>query len=220
MVKFEFNLRAAITGAIGVLPNASKDVVSPVITGVLVTGGGFMATDRFTVGCWRFEGVEGYDVFGNLDEGVLVSREGLDWVSKLKVNSLRGVSRNTPESVLDEWRLRFVGQDDGGVLIEVVTPDGSVERSQTFDVVMGSYPPVGRIVSDFVVQELAALRLNPVFIERATTFMRKCGEKEQPILFEMGGKNESDKPNPVRFTAAVEGQGVLEVLVQPNLFLK
>lgn len=207
-MKFVFPLVEAVKGFSAVLPHASKDDVHPVITGVAVFDGGLLATDRYTVGQYTFEGAT--PVFDDRDGYVLVEAAAAEWVAKMVVSKLKHGKYDADKYVLS---VEVFGEGtDREVLFSVVRGD-VVERSQLFDVIDGNFPPVARLVADWRPSpDNMVVSLKPSLVKKVLDWVAKQ-DRNAPVRFQPGG-SEGGKPGPVRF----EFDGFV-CLVQPNLIL-
>ena len=147
MSVFEMPLAVALEsfGTVGLF--ASKDDVTPVLMAAHVSAGKILATDRYAVGRYRSELVEGEG------DGFLLPSSAIAWIAGIKRNSLRHGRKNGPSDrdgyASDPYRVR-VEWDGADVAVSLLHESRAhvAERSQTFDSVEGNFPPVERLFPD------------------------------------------------------------------------
>lgn len=203
-----YDLADAVTAAAAVLPHMPKDDVTPVITTALVDHYHWLATDRFTVAQYAVKRT-GDDADKTMP-GIMVPREAVEWVAKIVLKKLRAWP--SPDYALTISQSMRTGTQ-GDVVVAIVNGE-HVERSQSFDVVLGNFPPVGRLVAEWKpATEPVVQMLGPVHLEKVTGFAKRH-YPERPLEAEPGHSDNPGKPGPMRVTI-----GSLVALVQPNLKL-
>jgi len=220
-----------IVGAVNaVMPHASKDDVTPVMTGIRFTAdGSIVATDRYTVGAYTFNRC---DVTADPDsgfDGFTLGKAGVLWLSKLKPATLALGKYSTQfytvqftvEALMvkvDIVQNGFGGDSQEGDFVD----SGVVEASSTFPLVGGNYPPVMRLMPDDA--RLAAeegigstpISLKTEFlmrIDKATKALSERGNGTAKFRF-LSTENPA-KPGPVFVTVGDN----FKALIQPNLLL-
>jgi hypothetical protein len=201
-------LEEAIEGFTAVLPHASKDDVTPIITYVAIVQGldepaSLVATDRYTVGVFELSAVADT---GEGDEQFLVRREVAEWVTKINPKSLR-----YPTSL--QYSVRITNDRHLDWTRVEILDDGQVERSQVFDLPQpGNYPPVLRLLPQTTEPHVVGfVSLKPEFLERPLVYAKKY-HKNEAVKFFVTETTNPNKPGPVFFKI-----GQLSGLIQPNL---
>jgi hypothetical protein len=140
-------LKDAILASKGLLNHVSKDDLTPVImcAAVLEYEGKkyLVGTDRYSYG--RFELTDADEV--NTAYGQMIPTDALVWVSKIIAKGLRrGLALDSPKVVYSIQYTWTKNHDNPNSELEVVILfEGKPERSQTFDVGSGLYPPIVRL---------------------------------------------------------------------------
>lgn len=228
----------AIEACSAVLPHISKDDVTPVITCAQIQGNAIRATDRFTVA--------EHELSESLDDGTLmIPRDAVNWIARIVTKHLlhhptaggytvtiRGNDPDIYAGTLDphepnlpEGEFATRTEARGGILHEfrespirvtVDSRDGGTEAMRAFRPIHGTFPPVGRLLTEFKPSaDVAEVALGPVHLEKFTTWARKW-HREQPLRFELSAREGGGgKPGPIRVT-----YGKFRGLIQPNLLLK
>ena len=226
----------AVAAFNAVMPHASKDDVSKVITGVRVTAGGaLVATDRYTVGRY----VPAYDshdflrprMEGDNFDGATLPVEAVKWVAKMRATQLQGgkfadghhafrlvfdcASQNVLVALVQNvnWE-RFDDHEDA--------PDAVVQQAR-FDLVGGNFPPVDRLFPDESTQfGVEAVSLKTEFLLRINTAVKWLGGRSDVARFQFTKSATDAKPGPVYVTVLGDSPagGKFDALIQPNLLLR
>lgn len=228
-------LHEALTAFKSVLPHASTDDITPIITALSIvstddkTGSHLVATDRYSVGRYELS-----VPIGDLAEGVvgfLVPRQAASWITRLTF----GVLRYGKESWA-QYRVRITqAVDDEKPFVREVTvalihgqtedvglgypafhEDAQPEQLRVFDGLGGNFPPVLRLFPDETTKlGVERLALSPWLISRiATSIVAATGKKTDPGHFTFTAAT-SGKPGPVMVEA-----GKLSMLIQPNSMIR
>ncbi|MFC4225429.1 hypothetical protein [Lysinibacter cavernae] len=166
-----------------------------------------------------FRNVES-DAHETVPEGVILPAEAVNWISKIDAKSVRrphqfdkytleitGGLDNTHLQSDENW---FEGSEE--ISVSIFSPDGAVDRTQTFDSISGVFPPVIRFLNDWAPLEdvrSASFLASPKHFELVTRYASSLGASEN-VSFEMGKNSPSGKSGPVRVTV-----GSLVALIQP-----
>ena len=213
-----------------VLPHASKDEVTPVITGIRFDAeGALAATDRYTVGAYKPEHVLVEADDAATFDGFTLDRAGCVWLSKLRVAMLSGGKGMVPFYVI---RARV---EDGAVTLSVHStgfdPNGThtfgepstvPEMTASFSAISGNYPPVVRLFPD--AEKLASreamnvpVSLRTAFLIRIDKAVKAVGERGNGVArFQFMSTDNPSKPGPVFVTVGER----FRALIQPNLLLR
>lgn len=203
-------LADAIEAFTAVLPHASKDDVTPVLTCVQLSVQddgkiAFVATDRYTVGRFRTEGE------GEPETKILLPREAAEWVAKITVKSLR-YAADAP------YRVTVTEHDKDEITVAISSPTTSrIERSQSFKHPGTlNFPPVDRLfpAGDFLIGPATALA--PAHLVKLTTYAAKY-HRTQPIKFFGTLNPESTEYRGEMLAPLLARIGKLDALIQPNL---
>lgn len=219
-----FPLAEAIAAFSAVLPHASKDDMRPVICAAMVTHEYVIATDRYSVGRWTWhtgiqpnvsDDVKLAQAANNLTTEIVIPCEAVEWVTKIALAKLRHTSGNSSFGVnLYALTITKTVSEDHKVQDDItlaITFSGKVERSQAFDVMVGNYPPVNRLLEDWEPADNAVpVGIEPSRLERVTTFAKRT-YKEQPVKMEIGKTSNPSKPGPMRLTI-----DQLTAIIQPE----
>lgn len=198
-----YNLGEAIEAAKAILPHTSTDDVTPVLMGANITPDGWYATDRYTLATYQLTTENDFTPF-------VLPREAIEWVAKIVANKLRHKPTHR-----DSYQL--VIEHNTPNIVVTITYENSVERAQSFQDIVGNYPPVERLIANWKPAiDAYSVRLAPKHIEKVTSYVRRA-ERDAPVEIELGNPYSTDeihKPAPVRFT-----YGLLTAIIQPNLKL-
>jgi len=220
-----------LVGAVNaVLPHASKDDVTPVITGIRFDAeGALAATDRYTVGAYKPEHVLVDADDAATFDGFTLDRAGCVWLSKLRVAMLSGgkflapyyVIRLQVEDGLVTASVHPGGFDsaDGG---KFTTPLSPAEQTASFSTISGNYPPVVRLFPD--AEKLASreamnmpVSLKTEFLVRIDKATKALGERGNGVArFQFMSTDNPNKPGPAYVTVGDR----FRALIQPNLMLR
>jgi hypothetical protein len=208
-------LADAILVSTALLHHASADDITPVITHAAVLellGNRYLvATDRYSFG--RF--LLGADDQVDIPEGEspMIPRDALTWVSKITTRSLR---RGFAAS---DYTLRFTWGDtkSGGREVELaIMFDGASERMQTYDVILGNFPPVARLWKDDTGEgKVDAICLSHGSLLKIAADVALFEGKPGNVLLDFTASDNPNKPGPVqytlgkRWTAAIQPNNVL-----------
>ncbi|MFF8817838.1 hypothetical protein ACF07D_07565 [Leucobacter sp. NPDC015123] len=206
-------LMEAIEACAAVLPHASKDDVTPVITTANLEGDRIVATDRYTVGAFTLS--------QKASGPIMVPRQALDWIARTNPRTLVGhFAGMRPEA----YQVRITGLTPGvsgpdlleeAVMVEILL-EGKPERMQQFRPVTGTFPPIAERLLDVheMATEVVPVNLGPEFIERVTGYAKKW-RRGVPIRFTAGKSDNPNKPGVVRVSI-----GKFNGLIQPNLLVR
>lgn len=203
-------LMEAIEAASAVLPHVSKDDVTPTLVHANLQDDRLIGTDRYTVGTFRLS--------SSVDGEFMVPRGALEWLARVNPKTLVAHYQGSPMS---GYQVRITGPKPGpsgpalvdeAVQVEVLY-DGKPERMQRFKPFVGSFPDVANRLLDKheSAVEVSAIKLNPEFVERVTTYARKWHRRE-PVKFLVGKSDNPKRPGVVRVSI-----GKFDGLIQPNL---
>lgn len=190
-----------IAGFSAVAVHASRDKVTPVITGVQLTGTHVIGTDRYTVGRYRHAD----DDAPVSDESVILTADAVAWITRHKLD------RYTPA-------LALTVDDETGTLTLTRTDDGTAYASMTGATMTGNYPPVARLFPQHTTDSADIL---PIYlgadilahvVKSAQIIGRAAKAKNQPIRFQFAG-SDGYKSSPVYVTVGDRFDG----LIQPVL---
>jgi len=212
-----------------VLPHASKDDVTPVITGIRFDAeGALAATDRYTVGAYKPEHVLVEADDAATFDGFTLDRAGCVWLSKLRVAMLS-------DKYLASFSVIRARVEDGTVTLSVhgtgFDPNGThtfgepstvPEMTASFSTISGNYPPVVRLFPD--AEKLASreamnvpVSLNTAFLIRIDKAVKAVGERGNGVArFQFMSTDNPNKPGPVFVTVGDR----FRALIQPNLLLR
>lgn len=212
-------LTLAMEAFSAVFEHASKDDVSPIITGVCIRGGSVYATDRYSVGSFLL-GIE------PSDGDIILPRDAAAWIARTVVKNLPShafnraddMTVNITSAVRDEAKepgsMRDIGVDRL-IVVELVSERFGVEARRMFWPIYGNYPPIWRLLDEFQPGDsVTTVALRPVLIERFTKYARTW-HRESPINMTLGKGSNPAKPGVVRFEI-----GSFTGLLQPNLMLR
>jgi hypothetical protein len=201
-----------------VLPHASKDPVTPIITYVGVTpipdeeGKSYVvATDRYSVGRYTINAV-----VDQPDDAPMfaVTRPVAEYISKLTPAGLR-----YGKTVLSPYGIRITKfAESSSILVEVLYDD-NVEKSQAFDTtIAANFPPVLRLFPDLDDEKargVDAVALSTSILTKAIASHKfAADDKNDAITFHLF-HSPNGKPAPVYAKV-----GMCEMLLQPNLLLR
>ena len=212
-----------------VLPHASKDEVTPVITGIRFDAeGALAATDRYTVGAYKPEHVLVEADDAATFDGFTLDRAGCVWLSKLRVAMLS-------DKYLASFSVIRARVEDGTVTLSVhgtgFDPNGThtfgepstvPEMTASFSTISGNYPPVVRLFPD--AEKLASreamnvpVSLKTAFLIRIDKAVKAVGERDNGVArFQFMSTDNPNKPGPVFVTVGES----FRALIQPNLLLR
>ena len=228
-----FPFSEAVAAFNAVAPHsADKREVTPIITGVHITPeGSLVATDRYTVGCYK-PAYESNDFFrprleGDDFQGATLPPEAVKWVTAMRATKLAMGAR--AES---QYGVRLVFNSDAQTvklaLIRGIVwqnyddhedAENSVEQQAQFDLLKGNFPPVERLFPNDGTKFGAGspLSLNMNLLARigvATKWLDARGSGCARFQFTV--TDNPNKPGPVYVTVGDR----LQALVQPNLLLR
>lgn len=201
----------------GLLLGASTDDVHPTLMGAMVRHDRIVSTDRYLISEILAEDLPAltgnqpimyeahrpiqesrWDMARGDSEDYFIPNDALTWAVKITHNSLR-MGKPLAENYLVEW---VPDVEKRVVTAYLHAPDGTQERSQTFDVPGGNYPPVEKLTErwepslDAYEVGLPAKRMSAVL-----AFIAK--HSDRPAVFKLGSKgNEPYKSVPFRVTGA------------------
>lgn len=214
----------AILASKALLNHASKDDVTPIITGAAIVEHDdkqyLVATDRYSFGRFLLGERDSFEG----DPGQMIPREALVWISKIVPKSLRRAWTVDYPIAEGGYGIRLTwtpleGSGADAMEVEVAIIQGhadpekiKAERSQTFDVTRGNYPPVARLWRDPEEDvlpgsevALTAMSLSKIAAD-VTLFEGKGGQTT--LCFHFPAEK---KPGPVQYTL-----GRWTAAVQPN----
>lgn len=218
----------AILASKALLHHVSNDDMTPVIMHAAVQehdGKRYLvATDRYSFG--RFM-LGAFDIFEG-DPGQLIPRDALTWVSKI-----------IPKGLRRPWSTG-VSPEDGGYSIKFTwTPvpgdhlpsnprhelevaiifEEKPERSQTYDVPSGNFPPVVRLWNESAEFAIPALALSHGSLTKAAADLALFEGKnsQSAVRFTFTGSS-SIKPGPVQCQMGPGGRWT--AALQPSLLLR
>lgn len=187
-----------VAGFGAVLPHASKDAVTPVITGVRVTMRHLIATDRYSVGQYEHttleESIERHGESGpdEPDYAVTLPREIAEWLAKFKPAGLQTLTltdthaviswENDPESVVESRSFNSMAALNYPLVARLI-PEQSDESADIVPVYLGSdiFVKVGK--SAQIIQRLTKSRNAPVRMQFAPSESRY---RHAPVLATIG----------------------------------
>ena len=212
-----------------VLPHASKDDVTPVITGIRFDAeGALAATDRYTVGAYKPEHVLVEADDAATFDGFTLDRAGCVWLSKMRVAMLS-------DKHLASFSVIRARVEDGAVTLSVhgtgFDPNGThtfgepstvPEQTASFSTISGNYPPVVRLFPD--AEKIASreamnvpVSLKTAFLIRIDKAVKAVGERDNGVArFQFMFTDNPNKPGPVFVTVGER----FRALIQPNLLLR
>ena len=212
-----------------VLPHASKDDMTPVITGIRFDADGALAaTDRYTVGAYKPEHVLVDADDAATFDGFTLDRAGCVWLSKLRVAMLSdkylaslSVIRARVEDGTVTLSVHSAGFDPNGTHT-FGEPSTVPEMTASFSTISGNYPPVVRLFPD--AEKIASreamnmpVSLNTAFLIRIDKAVKAVGDKYSGVArFQFMSTDNPNKPGPVFVTVGDR----FRALVQPNLLLR
>lgn len=228
-----FPFSEAVAAFNAVAPHtADKREVTPIITGIHITSeGNLVATDRYTVGCYK----PAYDskdfmrprLEGDDFAGATLPPEAVKWVTAMRATKLAMGAR--AES---QYGIRFVFDSDALTVKlalirgidwqnydDHVDAENSVEQQAQFTLLKGNFPPVERLfpTEDTKFGSDRPLNLNMNLMARigvATKWLDARGSGCARFQFTV--TENPNKPGPVYITVGDRFQA----LVQPNLLLR
>lgn len=207
LTAYTFPYSDAVTGIAAVLPHASKDDVTAIITAVNVSPEFFTTTDRYAIGRYA----HGAPIAEDL-AAIMLPRTAAEWLAKQTVKSLGFGTRDsliglrvtiTAETIAIHWE----GTRDEPLALH------------RFARLAGNFPPVGRLIDGWEpAADAYPVRLSAEFMARFSTSAAKLDGKAATFIIEFSkpGGYSGDKPGPVRITIGERFSGLL----QPNLILK
>lgn len=218
-------LADAILAAKALLNHVSTDDVTPVIThAAIVEHDGqkyLVGTDGYSFG--RF-------LLGDQDHfegevGQMIPRDALTWISKIVPKGLRrpfeSLTREDGYSLQLTWTTA-TDTPKGHEVDAAIVLNGKVERSQTYDVAIGNFPPVARLWRDDTVEQgpLTKVTLNHAALTKVAAdvalFSGKGHNGSASLQFH--SDPETRKPAPVQYTLGAGDRWT--AAIQPNLDLR
>ena len=208
-------------GLYAVLQHASKDAVTPVITGVLISASTFLATDRYTIGQWEHEPA-GAD---STAESIIVPRSAVEWLLKQTLKALD--QARLPEFSSGVGSLSTLIVEITETHVSVLWRDGRQELAvMRYTPIKGNFPPVDRLIVtalDNAAVDAVPTGLSGSRLVRFANGAKKVCRKDEDVLRMTGTKTDkpadSDKPakpGPVLIQFGEHFTG----LIQPNLLLR
>ena len=238
--KITLPLFEAIEACAAVLPHASTDDVTPVITCASITGDRIVATDRYSVGTFKLS--------HQLDDGaaIMLPLDALKWVARIVTKHLIDdprlmaldsytVTIEAPESTTPGRPPKFwpgvkpvtgasaaglaeaqAWRDKQVVAVSVESKQHGVEMLRKFRPVFGNFPPVGRLIDEHKPsREHPTVALGPRQLEKFTGYAKKY-HRDAALKFTLSATDNPNKPGPVFITIGDKFVGLL----QPNLLLR
>lgn len=212
-------LADALLASKALLNHVSTDKVTPVITQAAIVEHNdnryLVATDRYSFG--RF--LLGRDDTFTGDPGQMFPRDALTWVSKINVKQLRKGWLLASPLTDGGYGIRFTwtpGEGHGGIPMELdvaIIVSDKVERSQTFDVASGNYPPVVRLWRDDDQETHAAtnVALSATSLSKIASDVALFESRDASAVLQFDAKE--GKHGPVQYTLGKRWQAA----VQPSM---
>lgn len=210
-------LADAILASKALLNHVGNDDITPIITQAAVIEYEeqkyLVATDRYSFGRFMLGDLDTFDG----EPGVMIPKAALTWVSKIVPKALRRNYFPNATPAEGGYALRFTwtpvegspnsAQFEVEVAIVIL---GKTERTQTFDVYSGNYPPVAKLWrgADVEVTPTTSVRLAPMSLSKIAADIVLFEGKSSGATLELHAP--AGKPGPVqyalgkRWTAAVQ----------------
>lgn len=210
-------LPLALTAFGAVMPHASTDAVTPVITTIQIAAADsdhvryLYATDRYSVARYP---LEEYSDKGDDGEAFLVPLAAAKFIRTLRPTVLLA-----GRYAADKYNVT-VSNDDASVTVELSDEQSVLEQSRRFLRIKGNFPPVHRFFTTQdadTIKGVESISIGTPQLEKLITSQRIAGGGlNGPVKLEFfQHKTGAKKPQPFRVTA-----GKFEAMVQPNLDLR
>lgn len=226
----DFPFTEAVNAFNAVMPHASKDDLTRIITGVHIDAeGSLVATDRYSVGRYK-PAYDSHDFLrprmqGDDFAGATLPIEAVKWIAGLRATKLAA-----GKYAVSSYGVRLVVDSDAKTvkvaLVQGVDwehyddhedDDSNVEQSARFDLLAGNYPPVARLFpneqTEFGTDQIS---LKMEFLVRIATATKWLGDRSDVARFKFTKTANPAKPGPVW----VQVGDKFDSLIQPNLLLR